>query len=125
MSLPLVSSEVRLEAIVEQLHSDFTYTEDFSGLRVLGNFYEMLAQRHRSSDVSRLVVIEWFEKAADTYEAALTAYTAQSEAQLPGFDTYLEYRIREVKMLAGLLKPYGSEIPLADRVAEAITAEIR
>lgn len=123
MALPRVSSEVSLDRVIEELESTFTNVQDFLGLRALGNIYEQIAERHRSSDVSRWVVIEWFGKAADTYRAALTAYRDQSIVKIPGFGEYLEQRVSDVETLAGLLMPYGQRP--APRGAEAITAGVR
>ena len=89
----------------------------------MGNVYEQIAEKHRSSDVSRWVVIEWFEKAAATYKAALTAYRDQSIVKIPGFGEYLEQRVSDVETLTGLLRPYGQRP--APREAEAITAGVR
>ena len=121
MALPLVSRDVRLERIIEDLESTFTDVNDFLGLRVLGNVYEKIAEKHRSSDVSRWVVIEWFEQAADTYKAALTAYRSQSTVQIPDFGEYLEQRAADVERLTELLRPYGQR-PADAKAAEPVFA---
>ena len=117
MALPLVSSEVNLERVIEELEGTYARVEDFLGLRMLGNFYWLIAEEHRSSDISRMAVIEWFEKASDTYKAALNAYQSQSTVQIPDFDVYLQRRINEVDGLVQILKPYGQR-PVAAKVAE-------
>ncbi len=131
MPLPFVSSEVKLEMVVEELETVYRNTQDFLGLRHLGNLYELTAERHRESDVSRWVVIEWFERAADMYRSALSAFRAQSEdqpagqpvAHVPGFEAYLAQRISHVEMLIELLKPYGLR-PEAAKATEPVAAGI-
>lgn len=123
--MPTVSSEVKLERIVEELESVYRNTNDFLGLRMLGNFYELSAERHRSSDVSRWVVIDWFAKAAETYKAALSAYQSQVEIQIPSFENYLRQRIGEVETLVGLIRPYGLRpVPVVAEAPELVTVGI-
>lgn len=113
--MPTVSSEVNLLRIIEGMETTSCETMDFIVLGVLGNVYEQAAEAHRGSSISRVVVVEWFEKAAATYLAALDAYRQQSDARIPGFAERLEARLNYVNAMKRYITPYGQSVEPSER----------
>lgn len=110
-----VSSEVDLLRILEGMETTSREATDFIVLGVLGIVYEQAAEAHRASSIARVFVIEWYEKAASTYKAALDAYRQQSDAQILGFAERLEERIEDVKRMVNYITPSGQSLEPSER----------
>ena len=113
--MPTASSEVDLLRIIEGMEITSRETMDFILLGALGNFYELAAEKHKASSIARVFVIEWFEKAASTYKAALDAYRQQSDTQIPGFAERLEAHLNYVNDMKGHITPYGQSVDPSER----------